>query len=253
MPNDIITPAAADVPAAVTPPAAPPAPPTQPQSVQPAAAVSAAPIGITSEQLKQRLDEERAKAEKRAREDLLKQIGFSSVDEASAAAKAARDAAEAQKSELQRLMDAARAAQEAADAHKKRLDALEPVVKARAESEYSRLSDEQRAAVDRLAGEDAAQRLRVIETLSPTWARAAATAPVTAPTAAPAPAPAPAPGILPPLPPPASTSAAGGAPPSVGAPVPTNHKAQYESLRANNPAAAALYLAKHHKNIFPTQ
>lgn len=226
-------PDASDLTASSAPPPVAPA-----QQAQPVAASS--PIGITSEQLKSRLDETREKAAKAERAAVLKEIGVSSIEEAAAASKAAREALEAQKSELQRLSEQREVAERERAALAAKVAELEPVVALRADAEFTKLSAEQQAAVVALAGDDKAQRLRVISALASTWSVGAA----------PSPSP---PAALPPPPttPPATTSAAGNSPASAATSAPANHRAQYEALKQSNPTAAALYLGRHAKSIYP--
>jgi hypothetical protein len=53
------------------------------------------------------------------------------------------------------------------------------------------------------------------------------------------------------LPAPAKTTAAPAAPPASTTSATTDHRAVYESMKAENPLAAALYLDAHARQIFP--
>lgn len=169
---------------------------------------------------------ERAKQAERAA--VLRELGAESLDAAKARIASAKALEDSQKSEMQRLNERIAALEPSA---KKALD-LEAVVSKHADAELAKLTEEQRAAVTAIAGDDKARALATVEALRPTWVKAA-------PAAAPPP-------------PPANTASAGAAP--TGANVPTvNHKATWEAIRARNPIAGAQYLEAHQAEIFPPQ
>ncbi len=114
---------------------------------------------------------------------------------------------------------------------------LEIVVAKHADGEMAKLTDEQRAAVAAIAGDDKARVLTTIEALRPTW-KAAPTAP-----AGNAPAPIPAAANTSQQPPPApNASAANG----------VDHAATYKALKAETPVMAAQYLSVHQRDIYPS-
>jgi hypothetical protein len=128
-----------------------------------------------------------------------------------------------------------------------RATALEQTVKARADLELAGLTDVQRAAVAAVAGDDSARVLSAIDALKPTWGSAPATqtvaTPVVAPTTPVAPAPvAPAPAATT-SPPPTAPGSATGSPP--------NRKAEYEALKKTSGVAAAAYLNRYERDIYP--
>jgi hypothetical protein len=154
----------------------------------------------------------------RERKSILAQLGVEKVDDAKAAIAELKKRQDAEKTEQERLRGEV-------ESYKKgalRADALEKVLSDRAKLELEALTVEQREAVLRLAGDDAAARINAIDTLKPTWAAQLAAA-------KPAPLPAPA-NTSPATPPPAATAAAA-----------TNVLATYEQLSKTNPMAAASY------------
>lgn len=126
---------------------------------------------------------------------------------------------------------------------------LEETVTARASLEYDALNAEQKKAVDTLAGNDPAARLKAIDAMKPTWLAATEAAKLAQEAAAKAAAETEAKVKAnqppPPVPPPANSTPPGTPPPAVNAGAPTNHLAVYESLKQSNPAAAAVYHNKH--------
>lgn len=240
-----------------TDPSAAPAASVQPAAMLPASKPDGEPeVRMTPAQFKARLDETRVAAERRAAEQFAKDLGVS-VDDAKKLIADAKAHNDAQKSEVQRLT-------ERLAAEKARLaefEAYKDAVEAQAAAELASLSDAQRAAVEDLAGESPAARLKAIAKLRPTWAAAqkagddaakAATA-LAAAEAAKAAEDAAKRAPPPKLPPPASTAPA--APPPVPAQpgTPTNHHAVYEALKVSNPAAAARYRVQHEAAIRAAQ
>lgn len=118
-------------------------------------------ISLTSEQLKERLD--RARETERA--ELIKALGVGSLDDVKAAIEAKRLQEEAQKSLEERL------AGERAEREKQHSELMRyrETVSQRARFEIESLSDDQRAAVVAIAGDDPAQQLSTITALRPTW------------------------------------------------------------------------------------
>lgn len=217
------------------------APPPAPQVTAPPAVPK---VDMTPAQLKERLDEERTKAERRAAEQFAKDLGVP-VDEAKRVIAEAKAKDEAAKSEVQRLTEA----NAAKDTKLARLSVLEETIAARAAVEYGALNEAQRQAIDTLAGTDPAARLKAIDAMKPTWAQAQADATKAAQEAA-AKAAAEAEKAKanqppPPVPPGANTTPPVTPPPAINPGTPTNHLAVYESLKSSNPAAAAVYHNKH--------
>lgn len=246
------TAAVAAIPAAPVAPAAPAI--AAPIAPAPAAAPAAeSMVNMTPAQLKARLDETRAAAEKRSAEQFAAELGIPIADAKKLIADAkARD--DANKSEVQRLTEQLAAAQ----AKSARLGVLEETVTGRAAVEFGALSDVQRAAVEAIAGSDPAARLKTIDALKPSWAaaqkrddadaqvakaaadKAAVDAAAEAAKKAPVPAG-------------ATTAPASPPPPPAQPGTPTNHLAVWESLKASNPVAAGMYRSKHDAAIRAAQ
>jgi hypothetical protein len=152
---------------------------------------------------------------------VLKELGVETIEQAKA------NLAELKKLEQERMTETERL--------KARVAELEPIAKerdeykgaiaARAAQELAALSPEQRAAVEGIASTPSAQ-LKAIETLRPTWAKAAA--PIAAP---------------------ASTTPAPSAPPAASTTSGPNHYEVWQSLKKTNPIAAASYLDLHQVEI----
>jgi hypothetical protein len=210
---------------------APPVPPVAPGTgeavllpVPPAAKPQVQASELPPEALSARLEQ----AKNSARAALLAELGVTDVDSAKSAVALARTAAEAAKSDAQKLA-------EAQAALTRQTEALAVAV-AQAQSG---LTDEQKAAVTAIAGQDQALWLKTFGALAPTWGKPALpVVPVAAPAAPVAPA-------APPVAPPPATTAplAPNSPPSSTSPV--NHRATYEALKQTNPFAAAGYLTSH--------
>jgi hypothetical protein len=153
-----------------------------------------------------------------AKRSLLREMGVERPDDVKAALAELRKRQDSEKSETERMRGELESFKNAAS----RAVALEQVLAARAKSELDALTVEQRDAVHRIAGEDAASQINAIDALKPTWAAQLAAA-------KPAPLPAPA-NTTPATPPPAATASAI-----------TNVLATYEQLAKTNPMAAASY------------
>jgi hypothetical protein len=168
-------------------------------------------------------------AKRSATDEALKALGVESFDAAKAAIAKAKQLEESQKSEQQKLNERIAALEPEA----KKAAEFAAVIAKHADVELAKLTDEQRAAVLAIAGDDKTRALATVEALRPTWVKAAVSAPA-------------------PPPPPANTAAATAAP--VGSAIPTvNHKATWEALKATNPVYAAHYLRAHSADIFPPQ
>jgi flagellar motility protein MotE (MotC chaperone) len=200
------------------------APEATPAPAAPIAATIPTPTASEPDWLPKRLEQ----AKRSATDEALKALGVDSLDTAKATIAKAKALEESQKSELQKLNERIAALEPSA----KKAAELAEVVGKHADSELAKLSEEQRAAVLAIAGDDKARALATVEALRPTWVKAAPAAP-------------------PPPPAPANTAAATAAP--TGGTVPTvNHKATWEALKATNPMYAAQYLRTHSADIFPT-
>lgn len=192
----------------------PPVAPAQPVAAPP----PEQPL-LNSQQLNDRI----AQAKRSEREAVLRELGVSSPDEVKAALAAKKAADDANKSAAEKAADLARQL----EASTSKAAALELAVKERASLELASLTDAQRAAVQAVAGDDAASQLRAIDKLKPTWAAAPK-----------------------PLPAPASTSAAPAAPPSKDAPAAdVDHSAVYDALKKSNPMMAADYQDRYGAQI----
>lgn len=213
--------------AADTNPAAPATPVPAADPPKPHVEASALP----PDALKTRL----AEAEAKGQRDLLKTLGVASPEEAARAVADAKAAAEAKRTEAEKLT--AREV-ELADA-RKQISEYQTAIDAVWANESVKLTPTQLEAINDVVGADAnsAAKTRVLASLRKTW------------TAPPAPAPA-APAAAPP-PAPASTTAAAPAPAPAGNTSPTDHKAVFEDLQKTNPIRAAAYLQAHEREIFP--
>ncbi len=248
-PATVVPIAAAPVVAAPVAPAAPPAPAAAapaPAPAAPPAPVPAAPP-VDPAWLGDRINQ----AKRSGQGELLSKYGVKTADELDAKLARLREL------ETASLTDAQRQQQELETLRTQATSAAPAiaVIKTRVERELKQLTDDQRAAVIAIAGEDPTAQLRTIDALSPTWglapagsAAAAAAAPTAAAPSAPA---APAPSAPAPLPPPGNTVAPGAAPAPVVPGSPPDHKAHYDSIKKTNPIAAAHYLKRHQDQIYP--
>lgn len=155
-------------------PAAQPAQTAQPQAAQ--------PIGITSEQLSQRLAEERGKGAAA----LLADLGFQKPEDAKAFFKSAKDMQQAQMSEQEKLAQRVKEL----EPHAQRIPLLEQRIKAVSDREFATLPEAARTAIDKQAGGDPEKRLTLIELmrdsgLLPQAGATSQAAPQAAPAAAP--------------------------------------------------------------------
>lgn len=165
------------------------------------------------------LPERIEQAKRSAMAETLKALGVTDVESAKAAIAKARELEEASKSEIEKLAGKLAALEPQA----KRAADLEERIGRLADAELAKLSDAQRDAVKRLAGDDRARMLDALDALRPTW-----TAPA-APTNAPAPLPT------------AASTAQAPAPPPAAKTHGVDHRATYEALKASNPVMAAAY------------
>jgi len=183
-------------------------------------------IKLTSEQLKSRID----RAAKSAQSDMLKSLGVENVDDIKAAIAAKREQEEAQKT-LEERLASERQQREAREAE---LAIYRETVSQQAQQALDGLSDEQRAAVTAIAGDDSAKQLSTLAALRPTWATARDEQP---------------------KPPPANTAPPRSQPNDSGNTSPTDHAAEYRRLRTDpaKQAEAALYMNLHSTAILAAQ
>lgn len=188
---------------------------------------------LPDEALRQRLQREREKGAAEARAAQLKSLGVENEDELKAALKDRQERLDAEKSQADKLADiTARHAETS-----KRAQRYETIIKARATAELADLTDEQRAAVESLAGDDPAETLKAITALRPTWGK-----PATKDDAA----------DEKPKPPPVDTAPSRNSAPNDDNTSPPDHKAVWEAMKAKNPIAAAGYYNSHKQQIFPS-
>lgn len=194
------------------------------------AAVAVSPVAkvvtvddLPPEALSKRLEQ----ADRASRSALLAELGIADPAEAKAAIAAHKAALEAAKTDAEKLASLNLTVANQAKA-------LNVAVAQAA----SKITPEQKAAVDAIAGQDQVTWLNTYAALAPTWGTSAS--PVTP--AAPAPAQAP---IAAPPPAPTGTAPAAPAPAPTGTISPPNHATIYQSLTKTNPFAAAAYVNQH--------
>jgi len=192
----------------------------------PAAAAPTKPVVAASDLPPEALSKRLEQAKHAAQTELLKTLGITDVEEAKAALAAHVAQKEAAKTTEQKLAALELQAKTAAEA-------LDTAVK----QAVGRITPEQKAAVDAIAGDDKALWVKTYAAMSPTW-----TTPASVATSAPA---APAAPVVP-----ATSAPAAPAPSPTGATSPPNHKARYAHLQTENPFAAAAYLQKHGSDCF---
>jgi hypothetical protein len=217
-------PAAQPTPAATAAPVVPPATPIAPQA--PATTKS-----VDGDAVQKRIEAAAEQAAAKARSELLSSLGAKDLDEARAALKRHQDAEEAQKSEVQRLVEAKTRLEAEAKTGLAYRDRLAAMVA----SQFAELSPEQKTAVEKLAGNDPLRVADALDVLRPTWAQPAA------PPAAAAQGQQPATPVAPPQAP------ANAAPPA-GAPPPNGQKTkwqEYDEMLRLRPAVAPYFYATH--------
>jgi len=184
-----------------------------------------APVNMTSDQLKVRLDETRSSAEKAKEHEMLKALGFKSMDEAKAATAKAKEQQDAQLSENER--------------YKKQVEELRPKVergeryeslaKTIVDERFAKLPEAARTAIDAIAKGDPEQRfqlMRMAEALQPVGAPA----------------------------PPAATPPANIAPPAAPPPSGQQTKFQeYEAMRAKSPVLGDIFYQSNTREIEATR
>lgn len=184
---------------------------------------------LPGEALTERLDRERRKAAQEARDAYLKELGVESADEVKSALKELKAKREAEKTAAEKLAEL----QRKYESTHERSTLAEAVVAERYELEVSKLTEPQKAAVAKLAGDDKVKALRAIDTLSATWVQA----------------------------PEKKQEEAKGAPegaapprnaPKEGSHSPPDRKSEFEALLKTNPFQANAFLAKYRNEIFPS-
>lgn len=261
----------------------PVAPVVVPAVVAPAAPVvaPAAAAPVDDSERVNRIVQDRLERDRKAR---LKDLGVESEDEVKAALTAHRAKLEADKTAEQKALETTNAL----TAERSKSTQYLAAIKDTADTELARVTPEQRAAVERIAGSDPVAQLNTLRALASTWqqpaplpqavvpaaipiaqpavaAAPAATAPMTirmadgslmqvvpyAPPAAPAPiASAPAPTATQTIPPSAVSTApaTGNGPPAQAAPAQTV-TAKYEALKKSHPTAGALFMVANAQAI----
>jgi hypothetical protein len=210
--------------------ASPAAPALAPQTPAASPIVPATPPAIAKTAPEADAVEKRISAAvAKAHGDLLQSLGAKDLDELKTAHAKFREAEEAQKSELQKQIERATKLEAEAKAGATYRERLGQMVNAQVAS----LTPEQKAAVERLAGNDPLKIADALEVLRPTWAAAPAPSGQT-----PAPPP--------PPPAPATTALPAGAPPA-GAQ--KNKYQEYEEIQRNKPALAPYFYAANKQAI----
>lgn len=177
---------------------------------------------LPEDALKARLQQELVKGQRSA----LESLGVANLDEAKLAIEAWRAAEAAKKT------DAERAASAAAELARVTAEnsSYRAALSLTRDAEAAKLTAEQRAAVDAVAGDDPTVWIRTLHALAPTWSLAAPAAAAPAPVA--------------PVAPPATTSAAAPAPGGPGTP-PVDPKTAYAHAKATNPFLASQMLLRN--------
>jgi hypothetical protein len=162
------------------------------------------------------------RAQEAGKKAILAELGIEDPEKAKAFIKAGQEAEDQKKSLADKL------AEQATEAEKLRgrEARLSGIVSAQAQAQMSALSDEQRAAVKAIAGDDPGEQLRAVTALAPTW-KVQSAQPVA----------------------PATTSPPPAAPPGTSAGSPPDHKAVHQRLLETNPIAAARY-AEANPSVF---
>jgi hypothetical protein len=201
----------------------PPAPVTPPPAVVTPPASTPETISLTSEQLKKRLDEASASAQRK----YLKSLGFEKDDDLSAALKRLKETDDASKTEHERLKTqldelspkAARAAQ------------LEEQIAAIAEEQFKGFPENIQDAIDEIADGDAEDRMTLMSLLRKVGVGAATAAPVSTVT------------------PPANASPSP-APPASGAPTKFQ---EWESMKTRSPMLGDIFYQQNQREIERTR
>lgn len=197
-----------------------------------------------------RLKETRQKAEEDARAKFLAELGTDDPETAKKLIAEEKKRAEERKS-LETKHAEVSEALKTKDARNKE---LESSVKVFADGQLALLSEPQKAAVLKVAGEDPAKQLNAIEALRPTWAAVAPAAPALAPNGTAPSADVAPPVVVPPVKLATATAPPAVAPPPAGSTVVPNHLEIYDKLNNQSspdyrPFAASAYLLVHGREI----
>lgn len=203
-------------------------PATTPQPAEVAPAANPVEVRLTSAQLKERLDETRAAAERR----VLAELGVDDLGKAKELLAKAAPRTDEKWSQI----EATTAAQQAKLAEMESL--LAAVTQERATSALASLPEQARRAIEE-ATDDPEERVALVQVLQAAGLSAVVPAPAAAPVAASA-APQVAASTAPPRSAPADASAS-----------PPNRREEYDRLKRENPVAAAHYLKRYSRDIFP--
>lgn len=195
--------------------------PVQAQPEAPAVPAVSAEVRLTSTQLKERLDETRAAAERR----VLAELGFDDLGKAKESLAKATPRTDDKWSQLEST-----AAQQASKLAEMEL-LLAAVTQERATNTLSSLPEQARKAIED-ATDDAEERIA----LAQVFAAAGVLNP---------------PSVLPVVPQPVVSTAPPRSAPADASATPPNRKQEYDRLKKENPVAAAHYLKAFGRDIFP--
>lgn len=229
------TPAASAAPTPVTPSAAPASPPSPPANAAP----PTDPEKYPPPWLKDRLAEEREKAQRA----VLKDLGVDDVEAVKAVIAKQRAEDEKNKTLAQKYAEE----QAKAKAYQDQVAELSKAVDIQARTAMASLTPEQRTAVVALAGDSSSKQIQVIDALRPSWGTTPTTPSASSAPAAQAPAQTPVPAVpapRPAIPAPANTTAAPSAP-AAKVPPEENPLAMWEYLKVHQPMRAATFRLEH--------
>lgn len=224
-------------PAAVAPPAAnaTPAPAAGNPAPVPAATSKPDQVEMPRAAFNERLQREREAGTK----SLLDQLGVNDP----AVLKSLIDEHKAREEAKKSIEEKAATTAAQLEAERQDKARLLSVVKERVDVEFGLLSEAQKSAVIKLAGDDPEKRLRAIDALWPTWQNETKPTPTPTPAAddkTPAPPP----------PPAKDTAPRAAAPADDGKTVSTDPRGEYERVGKENPFAAALHGHRHAREVY---
>lgn len=209
------------------------APPAAQQAAAPPAGAPEGQAGQDPNWLSGRITQ----AKKNAEADMLKALGVSNVSEAQAAIAAAKATADANKTAEQRAADLKLELEQ----QKVTSSAQSKVITEYAARQMIVLTEEQKAAVLAIAGEDAGKQLQTIAALQPTWSKNESAQAAAQQAGQPAGQVAP------------QNSAPGRAAPSGATGSPPDQKAVYAETKKTNPFAAANHGLRHSDEVYKPQ
>jgi hypothetical protein len=206
------------------------------QPEAPAVPAAGAEVRLTSAQLKERLDETRAAAERR----VLAELGVDSLDKAkervAKAAQIAQDEESDESPKRRRLKELETTAAQQAAKLAEMESLLAAVTHERATNTLSSLPEQARKAIED-ATDDAEERIALAQVFAA--AGFSGVQPVSAPV------------VQPPIVAPVVSTAPPRSAPADASATPPNRKQEYDRLRKENPVAAAHYLKAFSRDIFP--